>query len=321
VTLRALSPNLAALVAASALAAGCDSPSPPLEPLGNVDAGLPPQHDAAAPPDAAGQAADASTDAGADAAAPFQCPVDRTWTTIPSHSWLSSVRRFGGITPDELRIAWTSDTGAISFAMRAHRTDDFGPPTIIPTETSPVADDRVALGPDGVTIVAVSADRGSFLGLGLQGTTWGPIPAAQFANLAAMAIDTQAQFYEPALGADGVSFYYLLAPGGTNAGLPALYRSSWDPQQRGWATGVLLTNPELAPADATHRRRATGSSFDGLTLFYFDEVTGTEHAAWRSSTSAPYSQFHELAAFPEAAPTIHCDRLYFQQSAAVLSQQ
>jgi hypothetical protein len=73
----------------------------------------------------------------------------------------------------------------------------------------------------------------------------------------------------------------------------------------------VVAAPGLASIDATHRRRPTGASSDGLTLFFFDETANLERAAWRSSIASPFVQFVDIGV-PEAAPNKQCDTLYFQ---------
>lgn len=295
--------------AACVAATACKSSTSTIAPLGNVEAGSPhPVADAAAPVDA--NVADAPG-SDVDAGQPF-CNVDYTWTTVPSTQWITGVQRFGGITPNELTIAWTADLATLSVATRPVLTQPFGTPTTISTESNAIADDRIALAMSGLTIIAVDASRSTFVAFTNQDGSWGPATADQFGNLRAMAMDTQAQFFDPMLGADG-AFYYLFAPSGSNAGPPAMYQSTWNGQQRAWNTGVVLTNTELASADATHLRRPTGASGDGLTLFFFDESAGNERAAWRVSPDAPFTFFRDLPMFPEAAPSGHCERLYFTE--------
>jgi hypothetical protein len=307
---------------AAVLAAGCSSNQPGVAPLGSVlDAGTGAKNDAAMPVDAsAGDEGDSSGGGSdVDAGSPF-C-AGHTWTDVPATSWVTGVQRFGGITPDELSIAWTSDGDTISVATRMLLTDPFGTPyTTVPIDPTTIANDRVALAMSGLMVVAVVADRSGFVAYTKEGSTWGPAPTDAFGNLRAMAMDTQAQFFEPVLGADG-NFYYLFAPSGTIAGPPAMYQSTWNGQQRAWNTGVVFTNAELASSSATMRRRPTGVAEDGRTLFFFDEVSGTERMAARLSPSDPFTTFADVPSFPEAAPSGHCERLYFMTGGAIESDE
>jgi hypothetical protein len=71
-------------------------------------------------------------------------------------------------------------------------------------------------------------------------------------------------------------------------------------------------NAEFESVDATHRRAPTGSSSDGRTLFFFDDVAGLERAAWRESPAVPFALFRDVGPFPEAAPSARCDSLYYR---------
>jgi hypothetical protein len=52
------------------------------------------------------------------------------------------------------------------------------------------------------------------------------------------------------------------------------------------------------------------------TLFFFDEVSGIERAAWRDQPSAAFSRFVDFGAFPEAVPLGECDAIVLQGSDA-----
>jgi hypothetical protein len=73
-----------------------------------------------------------------------------------------------------------------------------------------------------------------------------------------------------------------------------------------------VSNPQLSSVDSTHRRRPTGVSSDDRTLFFFDEVSGKERAAWREAPSAAFGVFGDLSVAPEGAPDEACRVLYYQ---------
>jgi hypothetical protein len=286
------------------------------------------QTDAASPVDGSVEAAlpDASpfADATSDAGPASQCVRGHAWATAPATPWESPVTRFGGVSSDELTIAWTAsadDAGGplVEVATRLQPTDGFGPPTSLPMPPQGVAPDRVALDPGGFSLLAVAADRTSLVAFARAdsdaSSAWSQFTSDQFASVAAAASDTGSSFYEPALGLDG-SLYYVL---GSSSGLH-LYQSTWNAVQHAWATGVILATSvageDLSSPDVDHLRRPTGASGDGLTLFFFDGVTGHERAAWRDAPTVPFSHIEDMAAVAEAAPDPRCDRLYFQQSAS-----
>jgi hypothetical protein len=298
-----------------------------------------------APADATREADAAPNDAtaadgaeGGDATAAV-CREGATWTTTPATPWVTSIARFGGVSSDELTIAWTesgdggsaaSDAGAgptIEIATRTDPNGTFGAPTAVALGSTAIADDRVGLAPSGNLVVAVAADRTTLVAFAGTAPTWSQVSPAQFAALAAAALDTGGSFYEPVLGGDG-NLYYVL---GSSAGL-SLYQSSWDGQRQRWVAGVVLgtsvAGELLTSADPAHLLRPTGVSIDGRTLFYFDGALGRERAAWRSDAgggsallASPFSRIDDLPMLPEAAPNASCDRLYFVSSASVFTAQ
>jgi len=111
---------------------------------------------------------------------------------------------------------------------------------------------------------------------------------------------------EPAFGASGDRLFYIV-----DRGQPYVYESQWDAQSASWTAGVQLPNPEFMGPSPSVRRRPTGASSDDRTLFFFDEVSGVERAAWRTDPSQPFSYFEDIPAAPEAAPNLDCSALYF----------
>jgi len=236
-----------------------------------------------------------------------------------------SFGRLAGVSPDELTIAWTSAGGAISVADRSARNSPFGAAATVDTISAQVADDRAALAPNRVEIIAVSADRRSFVAFDRSGVdaggSWVAAAPAQFFNVSAMiAPDEAGAFSEPVLGGNRTSFFYVL----TLSGAPGqLFESTWDPANGAWTTGVALPNPEFASSNS-YVTYATGASSDGLTLFFFDGSTGQERAAWRDTVASPFGKFVTLGgtgtdgapsqSFLDGTPNSRCDTLYFRGS-------
>jgi hypothetical protein len=273
-----------------------------------------------APPAEAGT--DAGTDADSDGSpstVPPECPPGHAWMTLPSTPWETSVTRFGGISSDERTMAWTvagDDAAApnIEIAMRTGRSAAFGAPVTLPAAV--IAVDRVALDPTGTSLIAVAADRTTFVAFALSNSssssTWSVFTSQEFANLMGAASDTGSAFYEPVLGQDAALYYVLGSAGGL-----FLYESTWNTMQHVWQPGTVLSTTvdggDLSSPDVQHLRRPTGASADGRTLFFFDGVAGHERSAWRDSPELPFSRIDDIADLAEAAPDEHCDRLYFQQ--------
>jgi hypothetical protein len=229
--------------------------------------------------------------------------------------------RLGGITPNELLVAWTDSDDSISVAMRPDSTSDFG----APTNWAPSAFDggvatlddngdgpRVALAPSGDQAMVVGASGVDFLVYERTGggSAWMAGSAAPFAAVRAAVVQMNATVWEPVLGSS--SFFYLVVPATGASGPPVLYESTYDTQSQKWNAGVALPNPEFASPDASTLRRPTGVSADGQTLFFFDEVSGIERAAWRSSPTAPFDHFEDVPVAPEATPNGDCSVLYYQ---------
>jgi hypothetical protein len=301
--------------------AGREASARDASPVGDGTAGDATSNDAPGPDGAPVDAPADSTvpiDAGDAAALPPLCAPGTRWVSqgrvasIPS----TTFGRFGGISSDEQAVAWTSTTGTIYVADRANRVVDFGAAAVVGTGTIAVANDRVAMSPTGLKIVAVLADQSGFAAFNrtVVGGAWTSSAPQQFASVDAMATtDGGGKFSAPVLGADDDSFYYSLAPPG---GTATLYESTWDAAAHEWTTGVALPNQEFSPT-ATARRRATGASSDGRTLFFYDETVPTQRAAWRDAVGAPFTQFADLPGLAEAAPNHLCDTLYFQGADSV----
>jgi hypothetical protein len=240
--------------------------------------------------------------------------VQGGWTTtapVPSIP-TASFHRFGAVAAPQTTVAWTEVAGAVFVADRSSAAAAFGAPVAVDTTASPVADDRVALMPNGLELIATRSDRKSLTSFvrASVGGAWSPSTALdEFKYISAALSESGGAFSEPVVSADGLSLFYLLATG--NA-LPVLTESAWNPATKAWDMGMALPNPEFAITSATQRRRPTGASSDRRTLFFFDEVAGHERVVWRASPTAPFDFFDDLALAPEAAPAESCRTLYFQ---------
>jgi len=261
---------------------------------------------------------------GGDGAVPLAvCREGVGWSTLARVTSIApgGFDRFGAVSASELTVAWTTSAGVVYVADRASNTGGFGTPAALDPGTTQLANDRVALGPTGLLLIAPLADRSSFAAFVRTsiGAPWTPDPSipGEFHTIASALSEPGGAFSEPVVSGDGLSFFYLLAVG---SGLPELYESTWDAASVQWAYGYPLPNPEFAitvtDAGAAQLRRATGASSDRRTLFFFDEASGTERAAWRDSPTSPFDQFVDLASLPEAAPSGDCVTVYFHGSDA-----
>jgi hypothetical protein len=297
-------------VLAALLAAGCTDNG------GQNDGGSDAQSDS---PQGDG-GSDAPSDVSADVVVPPKCNVTMQWqagTKLAISTAQSDL--FGAVTPDELTIAWMTAAGSVLYADRATSTDAFGAPQ---TLTAGIALDRVALSPDGLTMIVVSSARDT-----LAQVTRGSRPSAfsstldlkPFASLDPLAQEGDAGttpshglFADPMLSADG-QFLYYSQYGVQTLTMCESYRAAKDTSP--WGQGRNLLEPQLGAPDTSGTRMIpTGMSSDDLTLFYWDGVTKTEKAAFRDQalSNNTYKQFVALGAtYRNAAPVGSCGRIYF----------
>jgi hypothetical protein len=326
------------VLAASAVAAACGPSGPGLgEPPGYVGNDASVHTDAAGTDGAQGEAGtgdgapgEASTseagtsdtgspDAGpVDASLPPQCAPTFTWSKVAGPlTTPTGFDRFGSVSANELTVAWMSSSGAVFVADRSSTSASFGTPVQLDAGTIALATGRVALDNSGHKLIAIAgAGRSivSFIRAGSAGT-WTPELTSEFDNIDGMISEGGGTFAEPVLSADGYSLFYVLTLGtGVDGGMypPALYESTWDVPTKTWSFGNMPTNPELASTSAANLRRPTGASSDRRTLFFFDEATGKERAAWRSSPMASFDTFVDVPTAPEASPAVSCNTLYFR---------
>lgn len=283
------------------------------------DGGVPPVTDSGNPSPADADAegpSDASDDGAESEAAPVFPPACPTWGRWSTSARVASIAPagfdwFGAISADARAVAWTTAAGAVYVADRASPADPFGAPALLDPGTYSLTSGRVALAPTGLELIATLADGSSFIGFyrASAGAAWSPSAGKEFETVATMRGESGGAFSEPVVSADGSSLFYLLALPNQP---PVLYESPWDTSLRQWGLGAALSSPELAMTTAAQVRRATGASSDRLTLFYFDEIAGTERAAWREAPGSPFTMFAALAALPEAAPVGDCSVLDFR---------
>jgi hypothetical protein len=218
---------------------------------------------------------------------------------------------FGGVTPDELTIAWTSSAGGVVtawYADRATSTAPFGTPQSLASSVGALALDRVTLSGDGLRIGAVASGALSFVGAtrASRSVAFGT-PDTEFQGLGGG--EAPPTLASPLLSGDDSELFYLITGQSSDfvihdatGGLP-------------WKGGVELSAPQLSRS-ATSYRRPSGVSLDGLTLFYWDEVSSTEKMAIRPVASQPFNQFVDIGARANASPAASCQRIYYATPAA-----
>ena len=234
------------------------------------------------------------------------CNPSASWTLttrIPSTSTPEFVR-FGGISADELTIAWTGATGDAFVATRTARDSEFGPPRQV--NSLALAADRVALSPTGAYVIGVSADRKNLVSFELANDDWKATEGPEFGMLR-MSSESDATLSDPVLGSDKRSLYFVRTIGNVSS----IYSSMWDGAARAWAAPSSLDNAELTAA-AGHAMRPTGASRDGRTLFFFDESMKMERAAFRPDVDAPFDFFTTIGSFVGATSNLGCTALYYE---------
>jgi hypothetical protein len=260
--------------------------------------------------------AEAGTDSGVVIvdAGPALCDPSFSWTAEGALSSLvsSNMSQFGAVSGTELALAWTTSTGDVYVADRTNATTTFSTANKANGATA-LATDRVALSPTGNTIIAVAADRKSFVELDRStvGGAWTVGSTDPYANINSLFSEGSGAFAEPVIGADK-NVLFFIATVGTNP--PFLYESRYNTTLNVWAepNGILQTN--LRSTDAAHLRRPTGLSADRRTLFFHDGTLAVpiERAAWRDTPDVAFTQFVDLTGFDEAAPNPKCETLYYQ---------
>jgi hypothetical protein len=264
-----------------------------------------------------------SGDANAVDAGPSVCNPATTWGpgTLLSIS-TDSPDRFGAITPDELTIAWmtpadadASTTGTVYYADRATVSDPFGTPSALSAAAAYFAFDRVALSPDGLTLVVVRADHQGF---GAASRTSRPGTFGAPDETAFNGVDiNHADMPDPGLVLANpvweqdptVLFFTEYASTTVNPiGWVDLVGGIWTDSHNVAAGALAASSGQL--------RRPTGLSADLRTLFFYDEVASIERAAWRDSADGDFSTFSDVGAFDGAEPNRACTRIYYSAQGA-----
>jgi hypothetical protein len=220
----------------------------------------------------------------------------------------------GRLTPDELTVVWFSVVNGVPnlhYADRASRKDPF------PAEGDPIfpgkgyyAAEVPALSPDGLRIVVVRSDRKALAEYTrtMRFTAFTDEPSeTAFDSINALNIMLPESAYvsNPLLSSDDRTLYYSVYDGISSQTVVASVR----PEDVPWALGAAVVGEPLK-ASCGLRRRPTGISSDQLTLFYWDELSGTERATFRASVSAPFVGAVDLGPTPQAEPNASCTRLY-----------
>jgi len=223
--------------------------------------------------------------------------------------------QLGGVTPDELVIAWTVvavDKVTLHYARRADKADDFADEGTL--ELAQAADDSITISPDGLRVVYVNSDRKGFTQLVRESLA---DPFSTVDNRDFVPIAESIQDYgegelvgDPVLGQDGSTFFYShYGAGRTKTLLRTLRFSSGAP----WPPGTELAVTSSLEASDDDRQRPTGVSVDNQTLFVWDNAAGAQKVALLDHDTATYGVAFELDDAHGAAPNGACSRVYFDR--------
>jgi hypothetical protein len=272
-------------------------------------------HDGVAPVDGGdgGSAAEAG-DAGVPVPPAAVCDPNATWATgqVLSISTASD-DELDAVTPNELSIVWTAGT-ALLYADRTSATDTFGAPQTVPAGSFSTA--RVAMSADGLRLVVVNGDGQGFSELTrtASGGTFGAPAQGTYGNLdAAGALASGESYGDPVLSADDHTFYYSVYGGGLTA---TIFKTTRLFAGDSWQAGAAIAASTDLTAQGSMRRQPTGLSSDEQTLFFWDQVLGSERAGWLDEKTGAFDMFVDLGARAMAAPNTACTELYYSAAGA-----
>ena len=276
--------------------------------------------DAGGAPGAAGQGASGDGPAGG---APWMEPehqpvcVASSALTNPQKLGISSsdVDQLGGISADELVIAWTVVSGeqvTLHYAERADVEAEFATPE---TLAIPAASDSVSLSADGLRVVYVNADRKGFSQL-VRTAVDVPFELVDSRDFAVIQESTELfaddeYVGDPVLAPDDLSFFYSRYGAGRHSTLLVTRRFSLFAP---WPEGSTL--PVTAKLEATEagRQRPTGVSIDLETLFLWDSVASSQRVAVLAHDTRTYDLGLDLGDAHGAAPNSACSRVFYDSA-------
>jgi hypothetical protein len=254
----------------------------------------------------------ASDDAGADASTTAPLPGDPALCAGGAWKGAARVRggpadlgSFAGLTPLGRTVAWLDTSGRLLVADRADSSSEFGDASPVDT-ASPSA--RAALHPAGALLFATNASR---VGLVVYTRLYKKDPWAGPATTGLSALSAQlatlgATIEEMTIGGTPGSLFLLLSTSSTRT----LYEASFDASTGGWGRAVAHTEATVA-SSISAVKRPTGLSWDGRTLFFYDERAGVTRAAFRAGTTGTFDTVVDVGAFPGALPSQSCGVLYY----------
>jgi hypothetical protein len=176
---------------------------------------------------------------------------------------------------------------------------------------------RAALSHDGLHLVVVDADGQGFSELvrtsrTAPGNTFGAPTAGAYSNFAGV-LPAGESYGDPVLSANDSAFYYSVYGGGLTA---TVFRAARLLPGDAWPVGAALAASSGLAAQGSLRRLPTAISSDEQTLFFWDQVLGTERMAFIDESTGAFDNFVDLGTRAWAAPSSACTTLYYSSAGA-----
>lgn len=221
---------------------------------------------------------------------------------------------FAAVTPDERTLVFyrVSSAGAVTVLVSDRPTAKAAFPASLAVTTPPtgIAAKRMAISPDGLRLVVVSADGRSLRQL-VRATRSAPFDgsadATPFANVNKLAADGPSLLGYPVLGSDDRTLYFTY---GDPTVAPSIRRASRASAADPWSSIAPVEGSALA-GTGTMGMVPTGISPDGRTLFVWALSGNREYAAYRESGSALFTGRTDLGDKRFASPVGDCLTLYY----------
>lgn len=258
-----------------------------------------------------------------DALAPTVCATDWPWTVTPvavTYPHAAGGELLAAVTWDEQTMAWTTADGGtvvVHYADRAGRDDAFGSDRTLPTSLGPFVAEKVALSADGLRMIFTSADHLTITQISrpTRADAFDPATAtsAPFGRLMASEGSDPHAVADLVLSRDERTLIFTdlgITSGASIRMSTHLGDGTWDAPRTIDAASLRMVG--------TLRRRPSGLSADGRTLFYFDENSRGPKIAVRALGSADFTAFYDINPIGfRPMPTETCDRLYMSVEADV----
>jgi hypothetical protein len=256
---------------------------------------------------------------GAAGAAPFgACAEGDTYGAGVAESLSTDdADTLGAITPDERTMVFFKGAAGVATLLVADRASAdaaWSTPVEIPASAGPFALDRVALESNGLVLGVLRADRTGFLEFrrATRSDAFAPGTVGTFANLS-QGLPAGGTIADPVIGeSDATMFFSLVGPGITATMQTAI---RFNPTAV-WPSRSPVNADQLA-ANGTSRKRPTGLSGDGRTLFYWDEALSLTRRAVRGPGAlAVFESFTDVGPQQAVQPVASCKRIYYSATGA-----